>query len=366
MRRLPIRFARLILALAPIIGLAQIEPWARAQIESGPWRFVDPASKAVIGVDWKRISRSEVGVMLREKWLNPEAGAIPGIEFLDDVDRFLVSSPGGDPSGQTEEAPLLVVATGHFELAKVRALLLARGTKPQQFNSWLVYRPQGKNAKDLAVVLFDAGTILIGDSRSIFSSLDRSAFQHAAPEANSILARAAEMDAAYDAWALVTAPGTLASNRLTELLTGAGLDSEAQGFEAGISLRTGLAADITVLFSSEDDAKSMATELAKIVHLAAKDQSGEPFLQDFEKRLKFASDGPRTRISLRLTPRELEKNAQLFAARKRAPAIAPDVRPVAKAAPAPAPVQAPEKLVIRIEGLDGGTREIPFPQHQQP
>jgi hypothetical protein len=360
MRRLFLRFASFSLALAPIVACAQNEP--------GPWRFIDPGSKAVIGVDWKRISRSPVGVMLREKWLDPEAGAMPGIEFLENVDRFLVSSPGRDPGAETEEAPLLVVATGHFELPKIRALLLARGTKPQQFNSWLVYRPQGKNAKDLAFVLFDSETILVGDSRSIFTSLDRNAFQHAAPDPKSILVRAGEMEASYDAWALVSSPDALGSNRLTELLTGAGLDSEAQGFEAGVSLRAGLAADITVLFSSEDDAKSMTAELSKIVHLAAKDKAGEPFVQDFEKKLKFASDGLRVKISLRLTPRELDRNAQLFAASRKRPAVVgqpviSDVRPAAQSTPVPpAP---PEKQVIRIEGLDDGTREIPFPPPQQ-
>jgi hypothetical protein len=350
MRTFFMRLARLWFVLVPMFASAQTDP--------GPWRFVDPGAKAVISVDWKRVSHSQLGVMLREKWLDPAAVSIPGIEFLDDVDRFLLTSRGGDPGGETEEAPLLVVVTGHFDLPKIRALLAAHRTKPQQFNSFLVYRPQGKNAKDLAFVLFDPQTILIGDSRSIFASLDRIAFQHAAPDANSILARASEMEKNYDAWALVTAPGALAGNRLTEFLTGAGLDAEAQGFEAGVSLRAGLAADITVLFSSEDDAKSMTTEFSKIVHLAARDKSGEAFLQDFEKRLKFTTEGPRIKITLRLTPQELEKNAQLFAARKRLPDA--DIRPVVKSTPAPPPP--PERQVIRIEGLDGGTREIPYQQ----
>jgi hypothetical protein len=352
MRKLLVSLSRVSLLLAPMIAGAQTDP--------GPWRFVDPGAKAVISVDWKRVSRSPLGVMLRERWINPGAGAaIPGIEFLDDVDRFLVSSPGGDASDETAEAPLLVVAIGRFDLANIRRFLLAHRTKPQQFNSFQVYRPQGKNAKDLAFVLFDPQTILIGDSHSIFGSLERSVFQHAAPQPNSMLARVPEMDANYDAWALVSDASALGSNRFTDLLAAAGMDAETRGFEAGISLRSGLAADITVMLSSDDAAKNMATEVSRIVRLAAKDKSGEPFLQDLERKLKFASEGSRVRISLRLTTPELEKNAQLFAAsRKRAPAPPPDIRPLAKAAPA----SPPEKQVIRIEGLDGGTREIPFHQ----
>src|SRR5580658_9738019 len=114
MRTFFMRLARLWFVLVPMFASAQTDP--------GPWRFVDPGAKAVISVDWKRVSHSQVGVMLRDKWLDPAGGAsIPGIEFLDDVDRFLLSSRGGDPGAETEEAPLLVVVTGRFDLPKIRA-----------------------------------------------------------------------------------------------------------------------------------------------------------------------------------------------------------------------------------------------------
>ena len=347
MRRLFLNFAWL-LAVVPAI--------ANAQTDQGLWGFIDPGSKALISIDWHRVAHSEIGTMIHEKWIDPGGGgAIPGAEFLNDVERFVICSPGGNSTDQ--EAPLLVIASGQFDLAAIRGVLMAHGAKPQKFNSYLVYRPQGKNAKDLAFVLFDAQTLLVGDSRSIFTALERTGFARPAPDPSSILVRAAEMDSNYDAWAIVKTPEALGNNRLTELVTGIGMEADSRGFEAGISLRSGLAADITVLFSSEAAAKSMIAESSKLVHLAVKDKSGEAFLQDLEKKLEFTTEGTRAKISLRLTPPELEKNAQLFASRKK-PSL--DLRPVVQSTPAPPPA----KQVIRIEGLDGGTREIPVAQPQ--
>ncbi|HYL35032.1 MAG TPA: hypothetical protein VEV17_03860 [Bryobacteraceae bacterium] len=339
------------LILAPAIGRAQSDP--------GLWRFVHPNAKAVISVNWSRMQQSHIGAMIREKFVDsPTAPPIPGIEFLKDIDRFLLSSPGRNPDDPSPDAPMLIAIGGHFDLAKMRSLLARQGAKPQQFNSFQVYRPQGKDARDLAFVLFDPQTILIGDSRSVFAGLERSAFPAPPPDANSLLARAAQMESSYDAWAILNAPGALASDRLTALLSGADLDERVQGFELGLSMRNGLAADVALGFETEAAAKKMAGELSKIMKLAVKDKLGEPALLDLEKKLKFTSEGTQAKLTLRLTPQELEKNAQIFAAsRKQAPAGVADIRPVIKQSPAPQPA---EKKVIRIEGLDSGPREIPY------
>jgi hypothetical protein len=249
---------------------------------------------------------------------------------------------------------------GHFDLAQVRGILSAQGAKPQMFNNVQVYRPQGNSGKEMAFVLLDAQTILIGDPRSVFASLERTAFPIPAPDANSLLSRAAQLDTNYDAWALMTTPGVLASDRLMAMFTGGELGTEAQGFEIGFSLRSGLTVDTTVMFQSEAAAKKMASELGSLLKLAIKDKMSEPAMLDMEKKLRVASEGSVVKIAMHMTQPELDKNAQLFAASHKQPA-APlaDVRPLV--IPAPPPSQ-PEKKVIRIEGLDEGTREIPFKQ----
>ena len=337
--------------LVPFIATAQTDP--------ALLRFVHPDAKALISIDWKRVRQSHLGTMIRQKWV--DGNSIPGAEFLNDIDRFVVSSPGRNPVfGVTEEAPLLVVVGGHFDLTKVRSVLGHYGAKPQMFNNVQVYRPQSKTGKEMAFVLLDAQTILIGDAPSVFASLERSAFPVPPPDANSLLPRAVQLDTNYDAWALMSTPSVLASDRLMDMLTGGALGAEARGFEIGFSLRDGFNVDTTVAFQSEAAAKRMASELAKLLKLTIKDKMGEPAMLDMEKKLKVASEGASVKIAMHMTPQELDKNAQIFAVSQKQPASSAvaGVRPLV----VPSPPPAPEKQVIRIEGLDEGTREIPYRQ----
>jgi hypothetical protein len=344
LRSLPV----LTLLLAPAVVSAQTDP--------ALLRFIPPNPKAIISIDWKTVRATHIGILLREKYVDADpASSIPGAEFLDDVDRVIISSPGRAHDDETSEPPTLVVVHGHFDLAKVRKVLADHGAKPQLFNSIQVYRPQGKNSRDMAFVLIDAQTILIGDAASVFASLERNANPAPVADAGSLLARAVEMDSRYDLWVLMSGLQTLGSDRLMGLLAGGGLQSESRSFEAGVSLRNGLAADISLIFPSEPEARSMASEFSKLIKAAIKDKVGGPAMLDLEKRLKVVAEGAATKISLRMTPPEFEKNAQLFAAARQQPVVAAATVKSAEAMPEP-PKLAP--AMIRIEGLDEGPREI--------
>jgi hypothetical protein len=348
---------------------------AECQSDAAPWRFVYPNAKALISINWQRIRQSPAGAMIRDKWLNagPNA-AIPGVEFLDDIDRVVISSPGNETSKDTgagtdaepAPAPLLIAVEGHFDAAKVRKLFTRLGAKPQAYNSFQVYRPQGRGAKNMAYVLFDAGTILFGDAPSLFAALDRNQFGAPTPEPGSMIARAAEMDRAYELWLVITSPDILSNDRLEGLFRASEWAPDAQGFEAGVHLRAGLTADVTVRFASEEAAKQVATEMTRLAAIAAKDED-DPQMQDIARKLKFSWEGSAAKINLRLTPQELARSTEALMAShapvgdQPAAAPAPAATPAREATVAPAP----EKPgVIRIEGLDDGPREIPFPDHQ--
>jgi|HubBroStandDraft_5_1064220.scaffolds.fasta_scaffold95577_1 hypothetical protein len=340
---------------------------AECQSDAALWRFVYPNAKALISIDWQRIRQSPAGAMIREQWLiaGPIA-VIPGIELLDEIDRVVISSPGNESIKDTgtgtdvaaAQAPMLVAVGGHFDAVKVRQLFRRLGGKAQAYNSYQVYRPQGQDAKDMAFVLYDAGTILFGDAPSLFAALDRNQFAPPAAEPGSIAARAAELDREYELSLVITTPDIMSNDRLAGLFHGDDWAPDAQGFEAGVNLRSGLAADVTVRFASEAAAKRMVAAMTRLSAIAAKDKA-EPQMRDIARKLKFTSDGPAAKISLRLTPQDLEKSARAFASAHQA-------QVAAEKAVSPAPVaQAPVKPgVIRIEGLDDGPREIPFPDHQ--
>jgi hypothetical protein len=67
---------------------------------------------------------------------------------------------------------------------------------------------------------------------------------------------------------------------------------------------------------------------------------------------------------LRLTSQELEKSAQAWMTAQRAPVESEKALSEKAVPPAPVPLAPVKPGVIRIEGLDDGPREIPFPDHQ--
>jgi len=354
----------LALLLAPIVANGQPVP--------ALWRFVHPNAKALISIDWSRVRDSQAGAAFRQGWLRSSSPslAIPGMELLNDIDRILISSPANKTPQESAEPPVLIVIYGHFDPAKVHEVFTGFGTKPQAYNSFKVYRPQAKNVKDMACVLFDNQTILFGDAASIFATLDRNQFGppplQSAPAPGSIMARAAEMEANYDFWAIMDATEILSNDSVAALFRGGEWVTEAQGFEVGITLRSGLAADISVRLSSDAAAKRMTSELTRMINLAAKDKNAGGQMQEIAKKLKLVADGSAARISLRMTQQEVEKSAQAFAAARRTPPQLggkPGWSPTPAAAPPPVPAPA-KPGVIRIDGLDDGPREIPYPAPQ--
>lgn len=351
--------------LAPVVVKGQ----ANAPHDPALWRFVAPGSKALIGIDWARIRQSPAGVMIREQWLASGAlPAIPAAQLLDDIDRLLISSPGKDAATDSGESPLLIAIYGHFDAAQIRQLFTRLGSRPQSYNSFQVYRPRSRegNAKDTAWVLFDPTTILFGDAPSVFAALDRNQFPQSQPAAGSLMVRGAEMEANYEFWALMDGSELESNDQVATLFHSDDWASQAQSIEAGINLRTGLAADITVRFSSEDTAKRVTADLTRMMSLVAKDRSSGAQMQEIAKRLKFNLDGSSTKIALRLTPQDLAKSIEAFAAgRKMAANQAAATQAAASALvpanPAPAQATPPAHSVIRIEGLDDGPVEIPYP-----
>ena len=345
---------------------------AKGQSEPSLWRFVNPNTKALIGINWARIRPLRAGEIVREQWLTAGAlASIPGVDLLDDIDRVLISSPGKNLSDDSAESPILIAIHGHFDAAKVRRVFTHLGAKPQSYNSFQVYRPQGNHpegsdAKDVAWVLFDAETILYGDAPSVFATLDRNQFAPASQQP--IVARAVEMDANYELWVIMDAAEMMSNDQIAGLFRGGEWASDAQGVEAGFNLRAGLAAEVTVRFSSDAIAKRVATELTRFMNIAARDKSAGAQMQKFARKVKFNVDGSAAKVSFRMTEQELEESAIAFAAGQKTAALATaSANPPPAPAPMPAPVAASGKpAVIRIEGLDEGPREIPYhdpPQH---
>lgn len=351
--------------------LAALAVPSMSQTDLALSRFIQPNAKALISVDWKHIRQSDIGAKFRDQSF-PPAGrintAIPGIEILNDVDRILISTSGRQPGDAADAQPLVLIAlTGHFDPTKVRSILTKYGAKPQMFNSIQVFRPQSQDGKDMAIVPLDAQTVLLGDAASVFASLERTPFSSPAPDANSLVARSSEMDSKYDIWVIASKLDALSGKDLNGTFGLAQIAADAQDLEAGISLRSGLAADVTVRFETEAEAKALALLMDTATKSAAKGKRGQPSPFELANKVKFTTDGSVAKMSLRMTPEELEAAAVMAASQMKMQAqTAVKVRAMTSSMPnssnAPAAPKKEEKKVIRIEGLDDGPRVIPYGQ----
>jgi hypothetical protein len=335
-----VRIARII-ALASIIMVSMY-----AQADAGLWRFVPPNVHAIIGLDWKRTGQSKLGLWLRDQWLGSEAAAVTGPEFLDSVDHILISSTGARDANQ--EAPLLIAIQGRFDPAKLRRGLPARGAKVQVFESMAIYRPPGKDARDLAFVPLDAHIVLAGDAHSVYEAIENSRAAAADDNRSELLTHARRMDAIYDCWSLLQAPGALASEHFTLGVFGAEeFGADARNIEVGITLRRGMALAAALTARSESAAKTAAANFERLIKLAARDRNAQPALALFASKLKIGVDRAAVLISANISEPETVKLAARLTAAKDKTVI--DIPP-----------EESKRPVIRIEGLEDGPREVPY------
>ena len=364
--------------------LALLAPLAAAETDAGLWRFVHPNAKALIGVDVRRIRNSHIagemsselramplpfGISLPSPGKAASGSASEWMQLINSVDRVVVSSPGRPAGGgaSTDEPPLLIALAGQFEPVKLSKMLVNAGCRRQTYGSVVVYRPQDAASSDFGFVILNSQTLLIGDAKSLFLTIDRLEKNAAAPPA--IVARARDLDVAYDFWAVLSSPPSAMSSERFPL---ADLGAKINGFEAGIAVRDGLAVDVDLNTVSETAAKEISTQFTKLTRLAARDRENHPEWQGIDRKLKVRVDRSDVHFAFRLTEQDVSRMAKSFndswlhRAQLQAKTAGPAAMPNTAAANATAGANAapPQKMFIRIDGLDSGPREIPY--HNQP
>lgn len=277
----------------------------------------------------------------------------PGMDLVRSVDRVVVSSPGKSEDDPNQEPPILIAISGHFEPGKLKSMFLKAGAKQQVFDSVTIYRLQDKASSDFGFVVLNSQTLLIGDAKSIYAVIERVVKGNAAPPP--IVEKARDMDVAYDFWAiLLTPPSAMGGERFAAME----MAGKLSGFQLGVAVRDGMALDINLNAISEAAAKEVMAGLSKLMKLASKDRENHPEFAGLDKKMKMSVEGSVVHFGFRMNAAELARMAKTMeeanAKRKMQEAsMHPTmVQPMAK--------PQPQKQVIKIEGLDGGTREIPF------
>jgi hypothetical protein len=186
----------------------------------------------------------------------------------------------------------------------------------------------------------------VGDTASVRAALDRG--NAATPRESPLWRRAAELSSTYSIWIASSSLGALQSAEPSPL-------SGVRSFDGGIALNRGLEMTFDLVAWSEE----WAVAIENMLRAAA-----SPALRD----LAVGREGAYVRFTASLDIAQMETGLKAMlagGASRRASLMdwvvsgAPPTQTVAQVA------LPPQKRVIRIVGLEEGTREFPFPVSQR-
>lgn len=292
-----------------------------ASAESHPawWRYASPEATALVGIQWEHLRSSPFAAAISGELSGDDGLGFPDLDCLKDARQILVSSP-----------VLLAMATGDFPTTVFQNQAAAKGLKRAVHHEVEIWVTPGKTT--LSVARMNDHLVLLGHFKDLQDAIDRSLADESGRSYSPLLARAARY-AQDDLWVVsASLPDRLADRFVP-------IDTEAEGFDGGVSLDAGLKLKATFMASSEEAANQLVDTLKQTLISMPLGTHG----------IEIRIDQNNVSLSMALT------GEQLVAGLKPAAAVA------AKAAPEPEPVVAAKPAapqVIRIYGLDEGTREI--------
>jgi len=343
---------------APTLGAS--EPMA--------WRFAHPEAQILAGVDFRRLGETVDGRLIRDQF----AGAL-GSALVNQTERLLMSSVV-DAGGQRSD---IFVLSGSFSLTELRKLAMREGAKMASYKGLEIAAPAGAGPGEphLAWINGAGGgtTVLVGTRPAIQAAAERSkANVDSLASVNALFERAREMAPHYPIWvSCETVPqgfGPKALDTLLAIETGDG--TAVEGFDLAVQTAQTPEVNMWVWTGSQ----AMAENVLK--QLQAPQSGREAFvlsgwLSDMKAGFDESTLVLRAPLGIGLASQRvypllaafalpLETKGVAVTPAKMAPsAKAAAAVPAAPAAP-PEPPAPPKKMVVRIEGLDDGTKEVPY------
>ncbi|MBX9603464.1 MAG: hypothetical protein K2X35_20830 [Bryobacteraceae bacterium] len=309
--------------LATLLGLATAIA-ASAQSYPKAWSYAAPETRAVAGLNYPAVVSSPLGAAILDEldFLDRD--------FLNGAQQILISS-----------RDYLTMATGQFPEASVRRLGALKKLRPVSYRNVEVLK--SPEAAGASVALISEQILLIGTWAAVQAAIDRSVSIRGR-EPIELLGRAAQLAEGSDFWIIAERfPDELAA-AFVPLADGA---KPITALEAAVVLTNGLALEAALTAKDEPSAKQLLANLEEI----------RPALPAVAQSLSWRLDGGAVRVSLSINARQLASGLRGATDVARA---APAAEHAAKSEPGE-PAK-PEKRVIRIFGLDEGTREIELPR----
>jgi len=294
-----------------------------ASADSHPawWRYASPDATALVGIQWEHLRSSPFADAISGELGGDGGLGFPDLDCLKDARQILISSP-----------VLLAAVTGEFSTATLREQAPQKGLKRVLYRDVEIWVTPGKDTLSIAHV--NDQLALLGRVKNLQDAIDRSLLEESNRANSPLLARASHYSQ-DDLWVVAARlPDPLAQRFVP-------IEAEAEGFEGGVSLGSGLRLRAVLSASSEETAPPLAESLKQMV------LSLPPVAQGIQVNI----DQTYVTLALAVTEEQLLAGLKATSATTAA-AVTPAL--VAK----PEPVKPAGPQVIRIFGLDDGPREI--------
>lgn len=338
------------------------------------WSYALPEAKFVAGVDWRRAKSSGTGAMLMRRLMPSQGGkgkfTQGGMEFVDSLDRLLISAPEGAAGGQRG----LIVMTGRFDRAKLKKSMPA-GTAIERMKGIDLFVPPTSAGEDMVAGWVNETLMLVGDRGSVVEVLDAGTGLR---DAN-LLARARQMEAENEIWLIADAPPSSVAGTIAGASQGIG---EIRSMDLGINLRQGLGLKANLTMMDAEKAQGLAMLGQMVSALPPDPRQRQSAFAEIARNIQLKVEGAVVRLDLQMPLSQLERaaveassNLQAMSRKSLESLIGvggggpmPGLRPAVKVEDAsqraasrpPASPSIPTKRTIRIVGLEEGDKEISY------
>jgi hypothetical protein len=360
--------------------LASETAWSTPAIggaEPPEWRFAHAEAQVLAGVNIAKLAESPAGARLRSQF-----AAALGASLVDQAEHLLLSSV--DIAGG-KRADVLILS-GNFTLADLRKMAMKEGARVSSYKALEIAAPANARAEDPHLA-WQSGNgrgpiVLIGTRPAVQAAADRSRANIASlSSVNPVFTRARALNSQFPIWVACEGMPFGAGPKVLELVPEADPSENGwiEGLDIAVRLDESPMANFVITASSEATAEFVLNKLRDSA-TGAESFLLKPWLSGLKgelshETLTLAAPLEDETVLTKITPLLTAFGLPVDASAPTAPVevhvrakvnanVPAENMPQLSVATEPANPVPPKKLFVRISGLDGGTKSIPYSENR--
>jgi hypothetical protein len=249
------------------------------------WRFADPNSTVIGGLNWRAVMESALGPTIRAGVSRSSLGASFG-SLLDVVDGAKWSSTTVEKDGKNTTEWVLAL-TGRFDLNAITAQLADLGDVARPYRSTVLLVPTRESSRAVQLAMIDANTLLLADGDALRRAVDRMA-DPPSLDSNPLFARASLLEASNDIWVTGTgSPLALYRKKLPELVAGL---PQVNQYSSGLTLLNQQSLSLMLGTANAEDAGVFVQLMGVLPYLVKLKPAERHLLQEIWTQSRFTQD----------------------------------------------------------------------------